>query len=337
MIARTSRGVGRGSRGSRGSALGGASEPVAILTSLSHSVVYLGGGDTVTITGTGMAGANQVLVGATEGTITNNTDTSITFTTPVKVAGAYNLTVVTAGGSSNALPLECWDPSILSCTTLHQASFTGAPWVGKASAGTSLDRDLVIGTTPAVGAAVNGYTPADFDGTNDNLDYQETLTTIFGGSSYSGVAFIKARTISTDSGAAGSNEFLLGNGSNVGVFLRSSGLVCAAHTDTTTNTRVATAPYTVNTWKCVHWKVDLASVGSELKIGTGGTWGTGVACTGVWTALNSNVISLGSQSDDQQYFDGLVLEVGIMAGSAISDANLTKWRSCASCRYGISF
>lgn len=53
---------------------------------------------------------------------------------------------------------------------LWRASYSGSPWNGTASAGTSSTAELTEGTTPpGTGTAKNGYTPARFDGVNDFL------------------------------------------------------------------------------------------------------------------------------------------------------------------------
>jgi hypothetical protein len=60
------------------------------------------GGQTVTITGVNLAAATSVLFGSNQATITANTPTSITVTSPTG-NGAVDVVVTTAGGSSNPL------------------------------------------------------------------------------------------------------------------------------------------------------------------------------------------------------------------------------------------
>jgi hypothetical protein len=60
------------------------------------------GGQAVTITGTLLTGATSVKFGATNGTITNNTATSITVTSPAHAVGAVNVVVTTPGGTATA-------------------------------------------------------------------------------------------------------------------------------------------------------------------------------------------------------------------------------------------
>lgn len=61
-----------------------------------------GGGTTVTITGTNLSGASAVHFGSKLATITADTPTSVTVTSP-SGAGTVGVTVTTAGGTSNPL------------------------------------------------------------------------------------------------------------------------------------------------------------------------------------------------------------------------------------------
>lgn len=59
--------------------------------------------------------------------------------------------------------LSIWTPAELRCTLWLRASYTGSPWTGLASIGPSLGRNAtnaVPATTPTVGTAVAGRTPA---------------------------------------------------------------------------------------------------------------------------------------------------------------------------------
>lgn len=81
------------------------------LTSLNYTLADTGGGDTITITGKSLDTALSVTVGGTAGTISSATSTSLQFFTPAKSAGTYSVVVTSAGGASNGLNLEFWDPS----------------------------------------------------------------------------------------------------------------------------------------------------------------------------------------------------------------------------------
>lgn len=62
------------------------------------------GGNTVTITGTGLSGATGVLFGTHAAAVTADTSTQITATAPAGAAQSVSVTVTTAAGTSNPLP-----------------------------------------------------------------------------------------------------------------------------------------------------------------------------------------------------------------------------------------
>jgi IPT/TIG domain len=77
--------------------------PVPVVTSLNPKTGSAAGGETVTITGSGLLGATSVKFGATEASKMQITDdTTISVQTPAATAGAVSVTVTTSGGSANA-------------------------------------------------------------------------------------------------------------------------------------------------------------------------------------------------------------------------------------------
>ena len=75
-------------------------EGAPTVTSVTPNAGRIAGGTTVVIAGTNFTGATQVTLGGTPATITANTATSITVTTPVHVAGQVDVTVTTPAGTS---------------------------------------------------------------------------------------------------------------------------------------------------------------------------------------------------------------------------------------------
>jgi hypothetical protein len=107
------------------------------------------GGTTVTVTGTHLLFATSVKFGTVEGTnISNNTDTSLTVTSPAQATGQVHVTVTTGGGTSNATGQDQYTyiPKVTSLSP------TGGPPAG----GTS----VVI-----AGAGFNGATAVTFGST----------------------------------------------------------------------------------------------------------------------------------------------------------------------------
>jgi hypothetical protein len=75
-------------------------EAAPTVTGVSPSAGPLAGGTSVTITGTGLAGATAVKFGTTTASVTNDSAGSITATSPAESAGTVDITVTTPGGTS---------------------------------------------------------------------------------------------------------------------------------------------------------------------------------------------------------------------------------------------
>ncbi|WP_432010350.1 IPT/TIG domain-containing protein [Streptomyces cucumeris] len=106
-----------------------------------------GGGTTVTITGTNLAGATAVRFGSKLATITANTPTSVTVTSP-SGTGVVDVTVTTPGGTSNPL----------------QFFYVGAPFKASLSASSG---PLVGGNTITLsGTGLSTATTVSFGATN---------------------------------------------------------------------------------------------------------------------------------------------------------------------------
>lgn len=70
------------------------------------------------------------------------------------------------GSRGVAASAPAFDVTTLTATGLYRGSFSGSPWAGTASAGTSGSKSLAEASVPPIaGTAVNGKTPALFDGT----------------------------------------------------------------------------------------------------------------------------------------------------------------------------
>ncbi|MEU7632873.1 IPT/TIG domain-containing protein, partial [Nocardia sp. NPDC049220] len=120
------------------------------LTTIVPNVGPVAGGTTVVITGTGLTGATAVTFGATPATsFTVNSDTQITAVAPAGVAGTAQVTVTTAGGTSNILGYIYLDVPVL---------ITALPILGAEAGGTTV---VLTGINLAGTTAVTfGATPA---------------------------------------------------------------------------------------------------------------------------------------------------------------------------------
>jgi hypothetical protein len=125
---------------------------IPVVTGISPGSGPAAGGTSVTITGTNLTGASTVTFGATGGSITANTATSITATSPAHAAGQIHVTVTTAGGTSSTSSSDQFTyvaaPTItgLSPTTGTIAGGTSVTISGSGFSGVS---EVDFGTYPA--------------------------------------------------------------------------------------------------------------------------------------------------------------------------------------------
>ncbi|OOG77794.1 cell shape-determining protein, partial [Sinorhizobium sp. A49] len=99
------------------------------VTSISPTAGPTTGGMTVTITGTGFAGATAVTFGATAATgYTVNSNTQITATAPAGSAGTVDIRVTTAGGTSSTSAADQF--TYVAAPTVTSISPTAGPTTG---------------------------------------------------------------------------------------------------------------------------------------------------------------------------------------------------------------
>ncbi|MRH89328.1 cell surface protein [Nocardia sp. SYP-A9097] len=146
-----------------------------------------GGGTTVTITGTNLGGATAVHFGSKLATITANTATSVTVTSP-SGAGTVGVTVTTAGGTSNPLsffyvgaPFKASLSPVSGATAgLNTVTITGTGLstatsvsFGANSATPAVVSDNILTVVVPAGTAAGpvGVTVTTAGGTNNGLSY----------------------------------------------------------------------------------------------------------------------------------------------------------------------
>jgi hypothetical protein len=128
--------------------------PGPVVSTVSPSSGPTSGGTSVTISGSSLSGATAVNFGQTAGTITSDTATQITVTSPAGNTGAVDVTVVTAGGTSAISPYD-------------QFNYGAAPTITGLMDGGSLIHNLGPSNTRGFGlyifgANLNGVTEVDF-------------------------------------------------------------------------------------------------------------------------------------------------------------------------------
>lgn len=220
-------------------------------------------------------------------------------------------------------------PASLSLTGWWRASYSGSPWVGTASAGSSGSRDLTEATNPpATGSALNGLTPADFDGVNDLLTNATTLTDYITASAYFGWVLFNADTVSGGSAFNGPNIIAdTGGFWGVAVFdLGGTPTVGPWHWDGGAKNALATI--STGAWNLACWRYDGVDIRLKLNSGSIVTTAAGSVSTLTGTMEVGNGFSA-------IFIDGRVAEIGLMA-SAGTDALFDDIRSYVNTRYALS-
>lgn len=231
---------------------------------------------------------------------------------------------------------SAFDPATLSLTGWWRASFAGSPWSPTASAGSSgTAGDLTggLGTTPATGSAVNGLTPADFDGTDDFLDAPYTiLDDAYNAGAYSGWALVYVDSISTDDANVYDNDCILSTQPSAYwiLFLRSSGVVGIRHIDS--GEIVLTATVSTGAWQLIQWKLDAGTLSLRVN---GGTRQTTAAGNLDATGISTSAFVAGTNYGGAKFLNGKMLEIGL-ADSALSDTDEDNVLSYCRSRYALT-
>ncbi|RKN05347.1 IPT/TIG domain-containing protein [Streptomyces radicis] len=135
---------------------GGTSNPVPFFyvgppfkQTLSPASGSTAGGQTVTITGTGLSTATSVAFGANTAVPTVVTDSQITVVTPAGAAGAVGVTVTTAGGSSNGLSYTYVAPPTVTTIIPDEGPTVGGTAVTITGTALTSTTSVTFGGTPA--------------------------------------------------------------------------------------------------------------------------------------------------------------------------------------------
>lgn len=102
------------------------------------------------------------------------------------------------------------DPATWTPTSWWRVAYAGPNWTGEASAGSIVASP---GTSPAVGAALNGFNTADFNGTTHHLNATLSTAPFVTGASTAGTAWalFNADTATADAAAYYNNPVIIGD------------------------------------------------------------------------------------------------------------------------------
>jgi len=230
-------------------------------------------------------------------------------------------------GASLASPLN------LAWTGFWRANFTGSPWPGVASAGSSAGRDLSEAVTPPVGGATqNGYTPADFGGVASLLRTADPAEgTYLGATTCTIHAVVEVRSAP----AAGTYVFddpciiVTESSATIALGVSSSGVSFGVYTS---GGPVQTA-YVALSPGYHRIQARLDGTNASVRV-DGGAW-TSVAATDI-AADPTNVLLVGADyTGAAQALDAKVLELGV-SDQSFSDTELNAVDLAAVVRYGLA-
>ncbi|MFK4791795.1 IPT/TIG domain-containing protein [Microbacterium sp. ZW T5_56] len=132
--------------------------PVPVATSISPNTGPTAGGTPVTITGSNLDGATEVLFGGVPATITSNTPTTVNVTTPPHAAGSVPVIVTTPGGTSASLIFTYIAPPTLTGLTPNVGPVGGGTSVVITGTGFTGASAVTFGGTAAVAFTVSSNT-----------------------------------------------------------------------------------------------------------------------------------------------------------------------------------
>lgn len=232
-----------------------------------------------------------------------------------------------------------YDPAVLSLTGWWRPDYGGSPWAGTASAGASGSRNLAEATNPpSTGAALNGYTPADFDGTNDKLAlsgglYLDSLLGNATGSFWFAV-LVYFDSVIADAGAI-NNPIVFGDADNVNVGLSISDGGAEAFMYDTTTGYSATSSVSCSTG--AYHLLQVWHDGTNLNLLVDQTAATPAAIPLTWfdTYSSGMAATVGTNTYAGQWVDGRIAELLTMASDPGSTVR-TDVRSYINARYALS-
>jgi hypothetical protein len=309
-----------------------------LLASSNYDTHLSTGGHSITLTGTDLDGATVVYdpggANETTATVTGNTSTTVTFTTPNITPGTYDVVVTTSGGTSNPLTIEALSIAASTPSLWCSASYPGSPWPSSDASSLNLHHatPATVGTTP-----LNGFDPADFNGTNQQLVSYNTaasatvnasaIISTGGGTLY---AFANIRTANAFASVQGQKALITRQASNgLGLTYSSSGLRAYVYDGSTKEPGSAIA-FSTGVPQGFHMRWD----GTNMYQGVAAGTETSVATTGPSTLTSPMVVGRGHTNTLAFYSDSLVYEV-LMFSSCLSLATLGKFEKAFRCKYAL--
>lgn len=169
-------------------------------------------------------------------------------------------------------------PVTLALTGYWDNSYSGLPWAGLASAGSSGGNDQVdhASTAPATGSTVNGYVAAAFDGTTSWTDAEDSVATMLGIEGWSYACLLKTNTLDADTNVYANNPLWTDDQQIVGVTVSDAG-IHAFQYDSAATEHKATATWADDTWALVQARINSGSGLLQIRVNNGAWQSSGAA------------------------------------------------------------
>jgi hypothetical protein len=249
-------------------------------------------------------------------------------------SGDWSVTFRILAVGARAMSVSSFDAASLPLTGWWRASYSASPWTGSESTGSSGLRNLAEGTNPpSAGTSVNGFAPADFDGTNDRLSYAGNVGNFFsaGGGSIAALVNIDAINTSLPIGASITNNdgIFADDQGYVGLFLGGASQNEAQAYLWDGSYHAVGVTVTTGSWQLLQMRWD----GTRLEVRlNNGSWSSVLAGN---LASLAGTLLVGSNVITTQFFDGKMLEL-MFADRYLGGTDFDRIRGYLNARYALS-
>lgn len=309
-----------------------AAPTLASVSTAGGAVGDIAGAYVATLTGTNLTGITAVTFGGAAATgVTPISATSATCIVPARPTGASSVIVTTPGGSNGAnTAFRYFSLAELTISGYWRAPFSASPWTPTASVGASgTNGNLTEATNPPVtGTAVNGFVPANFNGTTHLLSNATALGSMVTDTAGSLVCLFNATTAIADPGSTSSylDPSLISSGTS------------------RLQLGFSTAGVRLSTYNGAAWDGVAAACGTAAWHLAQARWNSTTIEVrvdgGAWQTLARTIVSAGGaiqigKNYDLAFLAGKILETATCQ-SRLPDATFDDMRSYVNTRYALA-
>lgn len=229
---------------------------------------------------------------------------------------------------------QTFDPTTLSLTGYWRADYSGSPWAGTTSIGSSGSNSLSEATNPpTTGTTQNGWTPASFNGTSSKLTAGGTIATYTNALAFSGwcVGYVT-------SNANPRPLFSDGNTSQT-IYVRvfnNTGTTTLKFSVNNAAVLAEVSGITLNAYQFFTWRYNGTNVQVGVNAAPGSAGGTSSVAysTSLSPLTGPPQVGFNTQQSTGFYTQNM-LELAI-TNTALTDQNFLDIKSYVNSRYGLS-